>query len=72
MFRTNISVEYNEIWVEQTELSKLSIDKQKAEIESIEESIRIDNEGEVNTDDGNNDKSDESENIPDPDKTISE
>lgn len=72
MFGTNISVEYNEIWAEQTEMSKLSIDKQEAEIESIKESIRADNEGEVNTDDGNNDKSDETEDIPDSDKTISE
>lgn len=72
MFGTNISVEYNEIWAKQTEMSKLSIDKQEAEIESIKESIRADNEGEVNTDDGNNDKSDETEDIPDSDKTISE
>lgn len=72
MFGTNISVEYNEIWAEQTELSKLSIDKQKAEIESTKESIRVDNEGEVNTDDRDNNKSDESEDISNSDKTISE
>lgn len=72
MFGTNISVEYNEIWAEQTELSKLSIDKQKAEIESTKESIRADNEGEVNTGDGDNNKSDESEDISNSDKTISE
>lgn len=76
MFGTNISVEYNEIWAEQVEISKLSIDKQKAEIESVEESTRIDkgvreNEEEVITNDGNNDKSDETEDISDSDKDVS-
>lgn len=65
MYGTDISVEYNEIWAEQSEISKLSVDKHKADVESIKESIRIDkeesdNEGGDIVNDGNNDKTDES------------